>query len=223
MADPFVIPISIGMVQAFLIRGERAVLVDTLMPGNAPRIVQALADQGLAPSDLALILITHAHADHVGSAAALKALTGAPIAIHAADAAYLKAGDGPALQGVGWAGKLMAGIISVMPQRSEPISADIVFDGELDLAPYGVAGRVIPTPGHTYGSVSVTLDSGDVLVGDLLRGGWVGKDRPKMPYLTYDLAEVKRSIAKIAALQPRKIYTAHGGPFEPSALNELLK
>lgn len=222
MAESRVIPISMGMVQAFLVQGERPILIDALMPGNAQRVIHTLADQGLAPADLALILITHAHADHIGSAAALKALTGAPIAIHAADAAHLQTGDSPALQGVGAAGKLMARIISLAPQKTEPIPADIVFEGEFDLAPYGVAGRAIPTPGHTFGSISVVLDSGDVIVGDLLRGGWVGKDRPKMPYLTYDLDEVKRSIAKVAALQPRKVYTAHGGPFEPEALSKLL-
>lgn len=221
MPDPLVIPISIGLAQAFLIRGERAVLVDTLTAGNAPRIMQALAAQGLAPSDLSLILLTHDHADHVGSAAALRTLTGAPIAMHAADARTL-AGELQPLRGVGLAGWLMIRLISLMPVKAEPWQPDIAFEGELDLAPYGVAGRVIHTPGHSPGSVSVALDSGDVLIGDLLRGGWVGQTRPKLPYLTYDLDEVRRSVAKVLALHPRRLYAAHGGPFEPEATRALL-
>ncbi len=52
--------------------------------------------------------------------------------------------------------------------RAEHLHADLLLDDRgLDLAAYGVPGRVLHTPGHTQGSVSVVLASGEAFVGDL--------------------------------------------------------
>ena len=69
---------------AFLVQGEAGrLLVDTGPPGAEGRLLAALAAQGVDPESLALILITHGHTDHYGSAAALREHTGAPLAMHA--------------------------------------------------------------------------------------------------------------------------------------------
>ena len=78
-----------GMVNSFIIVGERPVVVDSGVPGSAPKILAALAREGFAPRDASLILITHRHVDHIGSAAALKRATDAPVAVHALDAEWL--------------------------------------------------------------------------------------------------------------------------------------
>ena len=83
-----------GMVNSFLLIGERPVVVDTGVPGSAPKVLAALAREGFAPSDVSLILITHRHVDHIGSTAAVKRATGAPVAVHARDAEWLRRGDG---------------------------------------------------------------------------------------------------------------------------------
>ena len=49
------------------------------------------------------------------------------------------------------------------------MNPDIVIRGNTDLAPYGIAGTVIPTPGHTAGCISVVLENGDAFVGDCNR------------------------------------------------------
>ena len=59
----------------FFIRGSRPILVDTGLPGNAPKILAAMQAEGYKPWDLALIIITHVHTDHFGSAAALAGAT----------------------------------------------------------------------------------------------------------------------------------------------------
>ncbi len=65
------------------------------------------------------------------------------------------------------------------------VRADLALDAPLDLRPYGVAGRVEPLPGHTPGSVVVLLDSGDAVVGDLVRGGsWAASCAPRSPWST---------------------------------------
>ena len=86
---PRVVTISIlprHMLNSFILVGDRPVLVDSGMPGQATKTLAALAGEGFAPADVSLILITHRHVDHIGSAAALRRATGAPVAVHALDA-----------------------------------------------------------------------------------------------------------------------------------------
>ena len=86
--------ISMGMVQAYLIQSEAGlVLVDAGMPRYERRVMRRM--QALGRDDLRLIFITHAHLDHYGSAAALRRLTGAPVAIHRADADAMSRGETP--------------------------------------------------------------------------------------------------------------------------------
>lgn len=67
----------------YLLTGERAVLVDSGRPADAPRILEVLKEHA---ANLSLILVTHGHWDHAGCAARLREATKAPIAIHRADA-----------------------------------------------------------------------------------------------------------------------------------------
>lgn len=198
----------------FLLRGSRgAVLVDAGMPGQAGQILDQAAAHSLAPEDIRLILLTHAHGDHYGSAAELRERTGAPIAIHAADAAALR---GEVQDQAQPTNKLLIGLTRLaMPFIQTPtIEPDIVFEEEWSLEEYGIAGRVVPTPGHSPGSVSVVLDSGEVIVGDMVMGGMVGLlPRPGPPIIAWDRERNRESVQKLEDLEPKLVYASHGGPF----------
>ena len=160
-----------NMLNSFILVGERPILVDSGMPGGAPKILAALAREGFAPSDVSLILITHRHVDHIGSAAELQRATRAPVAVHALDADWLRRGDGGTRPPTGLGARLfdMTGIPGA---AAEPCEPEIVIDGDFDLAPFGAPGGVVlHTPGHTPGSVSALFPNGDVLAGDLAIGG----------------------------------------------------
>ena len=62
--------------------------MDAGIPGSERKIARVLARQGLTFADVKLIVVTHAHTDHAGSAARLRALSGAPILAHEADADF---------------------------------------------------------------------------------------------------------------------------------------
>lgn len=96
----------------------------------------------------------------------------------------------------------------------------------MPLEHYGVPGRVVFTPGHTAGSISVVLDSGEAIVGDLLRGGYLGgaifAGRPGFPYVADNLDENRESITRSLALNPLVVFTGHGGPLAPVRISRWL-
>lgn len=221
-----VIQINTGSVNVFLIRGDGgAILVDAGNPGQAGHILAQLAKHSVAPHDMRLILITHVPVDHFGSAAELRESTGAPVTVHALDADAVRQGiqQPDSLQPTHWLVALGMRIPGVAgPTRAPALEPDIVFKEEFRLDEYtsaplsasGVAGRVLLTPGHTPGSVSVLLDSGEALVGDLVMGWLIGLlPKPGPPIVAWDLERNRESVRQLAALSPRVVYGGHGGPF----------
>ena len=217
---PVVISIPLTISNVYLVRGvSGSVLVDTGDPGNGERILERLAKAGVGAGEISLILLTHGHVDHFGSAAELKALTGAPVAIHEADAKHLRLGRNPYLPPTGLEGRLVRPFLKDEAPRVEP---DVLLRGETSLDTWGVRGRTIETPGHTAGSVSVALPGGEAIVGDMLAGGYLGfklwPRRPRYHLFVEDLEAVQQSIRAILDLSPTRIFTGHGGPLDPAAV-----
>ncbi|WP_091089521.1 MBL fold metallo-hydrolase [Micromonospora nigra] len=140
-------------------------LVDCGVTRAPARIVRGLAAIGKQPADVTRIVLTHAHPDHAGGAAEMARRTGAPVAAHAADAPYAESGRPPAGDPTGTAGRLLsrlAGGRFPAVEVSQPLA-----DGDL----LDVAGglRVLHTPGHSPGHVSLLHEPTRVLVtGDAL-------------------------------------------------------
>ena len=207
-----------NMLNSFILVGERPILVDSGMPGSAPKILAALAREGFAPNDVSLILITHRHVDHIGSAAELQRATRAPVAVHALDADWLRRGDGGTRPPTGLGGRFfdLTGLPGV---PAEPCEPEIVIDGDFDLTPYGAPGGVVlHTPGHTPGSVSALFPNGDVLAGDLAVGGitFLGgiafKGHVRKPPFEDDPIIVRRSLLQLLDRGAERFFVGHGGP-----------
>jgi len=211
-----VIQIPLGRANVFVIRGKRAVLVDTGFPGSAPAIINSLTRNGIEPDWVSLILITHGHSDHFGSAAEIKKQTGAPIAVHQLDAEVLKKGQDSALSPTGAIGRFFLSLMAKRgPAKAPPVKPDIIIGEEMDLNKYGADGKVIHTPGHTAGSLSVILSSGEAIVGDLIMRGIVRFWQPNYPLFADNMFQLKESLKLILRKKPTKIYCTHGGPFNP--------
>jgi glyoxylase-like metal-dependent hydrolase (beta-lactamase superfamily II) len=75
--------------------GSLLTLVDTGMPGSEEMILSYIQGLGLAASDLARIVITHYHLDHVGSLAAIKARTAGRVLAHPGDAPFISGEQPP--------------------------------------------------------------------------------------------------------------------------------
>ena len=188
-------------------------MVDTGVPETAPKLLKRLGELGVGTGDLKLIVVTHAHIDHFGGVRALKEAYAAPVAVQRQDAPWLEKGVSGPMKGQNALGRFAAG--RPRPEQSDLGTApDIVWADELDLKPYGVAGRLLHAPGHTTGSGAVVLDSGDILIGDTLMGS-LPRHAPKTPFVAEDMAALVQSLKDLLAMEPELLWPGHGGPFTP--------
>lgn len=212
-----------GMLNAFLVTGPGGpILVDSGLPGSAPAIGRIVKAAGFEWNDIKLIVLTHGHIDHAGSAAQLRALTGAPVLYHAAETGYCM-GEKPVLRPTRLFGRLFR-MTGAIERPFPPVSADIPMEGKtLDLKTLGLEGTVLHTPGHTPGSVSLLLPSGDVLAGDLaasgiLLGGIALRNRPERPPFEEDPCLAARSLEELLSMSGTRFHLGHGGPLGVQAI-----
>ena len=219
--DCLVRPIPLGRVNAFLIRGTRPVLVDTGLPGSAEAILAALEEEGYHPRDLGLIVITHVHTDHFGSAAVIAEKTGAPVLVHAGEAGSLAAGTGLQPVPVTLTGRLFSILIGrETPHPELAVDPAYRITGPYRLDAFGIDGEVVPAPGHTRGSLTVRLATGEYIAGDLLMGMFPSH-RPGLPMFAEDTGALAESVRRMIAVRPGIVYTGHGGPFTEAQLKSL--
>jgi len=212
--------IKLGGVNCFLVQYEGLMLIDAGSPGQHDRILKQIKKLGLNPHDLELIVITHGHGDHFGSAQKIKELCGAKIAVHKEDANIVREGKKVFPPGLNNWGRFMAFVWKPMfslinYSGGEP---DILLEEEFPLAEFGIKGRIIHTPGHTTGSVSVLLDGGEAIVGDLAMNGFPMRKGAGMPIFGNSEKEIQHSWKKLLDAGASVIYPGHGNPFSASQL-----
>lgn len=196
---------------AYLITGKHHVLVDTGPERARAALLGGLKNLGVGGDDLSLLLATHAHSTSVGNAAYLQRVFHVPLAVHAADAPILAAG----IDRAGHVVKPLGALVRLLGDARFPNApADVVFSDTLSLEPFGCAGKVVHTPGHTIGSTSVVLPTGDAIVGDLLMGGWLGGrlfgSRPSVHYLAESPRHVLQSVGILRGLGVKRLHPGTG-------------
>lgn len=204
----WIITFTIG--QAYLIEDERGfTLIDTGIRGAETAIFDALHTADGTIGRLHTIILTHWHADHTGSAAALARQTGAVVMARPPDADVIRgAGVGPPPNLTEAERSLYQSIApSVPPAPAARVDRDLKDGDELDI---GGGARVIAVPGHTAGSIALHLPERRILfTGDTVA---CVAGRPVLGPFNVDRAESWRSFARLAALDAETALFGHGEP-----------
>lgn len=145
---------------AFLDADGQVTLVDCGIKRAPRRIVEALAGIGKHPTDVTRIILTHAHSDHAGGAREMVDRTGVPgVDAHESDVEYLAAGrNAPTSDST--AGRLLSR--SPSSTFATVSVAQVLHDQDV----IDVAGglRIVHTPGHTPGHISLLHEGTGVLI-----------------------------------------------------------
>jgi glyoxylase-like metal-dependent hydrolase (beta-lactamase superfamily II) len=199
----------------------RLTLVDGGFPGHERIFRAGLAAIGRRERDLEAIVLTHAHADHMGFIERVRRRTGAPVFVHAADAraaqrrlrlpwtALLTNAWHPSVAGMLW--HATANGIFTQPAIA---AVRTVEDG----AALDIPGRprVIHAPGHTPGEIALWLDggrvllAGDVLITRHLLRGHEGTPQLASRGLNADAQQANRSLDRVRGLGQALLLTGHG-------------
>lgn len=203
----------------------RLTVVDAGTPAHWDLLVEGLAELGYDLDDVAALVLTHGHVDHVGFAERLRS-RGVPVYAHEADRYLFETGGGPIPRGLlrtlwrpraftYFVGMVRAGAGSVDPVTSfEPMA-----DGEVLDVPGHLEVRHLP--GHTPGEcVLVLADRGVVLVGDALLTTDLrrrGRDGPQLPFVADDANRAGESLSRIEDLGEVLFLPGHGEPWTGEA------
>jgi hydroxyacylglutathione hydrolase len=217
--------IPVGIDNCFLLRGERTIFIDGGAWGGFSSFKRGLRALNVDPKEIELILLTHGHWDHITCLSDIQKMTGAKVAVHGRDRFMVETGEPPFPDGVNAWGKLMSWSAKALLRRKLPkVKVDVVIDdNSMSLHEFGIPGKVVYTPGHSMGHVSIILDSGNAFVGDMAMNDWYLRLTPGLPILADDINMVVESWRKILPMGIKRIYPAHGMDFPVEAMQREIE
>ncbi|HEY5902558.1 MAG TPA: MBL fold metallo-hydrolase [Anaerolineales bacterium] len=171
------------------IRGGK-LLIDCGWPGTLPKLNAVLKRKGMRAQEIRFLIVTHFHPDHAGIAqdikdggAQLVLMESQPALIAPMEELFRRKG------------------IAYSPIRRERNILLSFGESRALLAGLGIHGEILSTPGHTDDSVTLILDEGVALTGDLA----------PLFTLAEDDATSRLSWQRIREHGVTKIFPAHGG------------
>lgn len=151
--------------------GDQRILVDTARK-NRYRILCRRLKEKLGDYQLNYLFLTHTHYDHVENAARIKKDFGCKVIVDEKESTCLQQGSSPLPHGtnvpakaITWLGKKLTNL-----DRYERLDCDVCVDDIYEIKTRNDSIRMLRTPGHSPGSLSLILDGEIALVGDAIFG-----------------------------------------------------
>ena len=204
-----IIQILSGRSNVFLLtNGSKNILIDTSPNYMWGLLVKRLNTLHISKIDA--LILTHSHIDHVENSCRIKKKYGSFIIIHRSEAAYLASGNNIIPHGTNlFTRTIMKALSSFITPflRYKPCQYDVMVDDKFELDDFGFSARIIHTPGHTIGSMSVVIDDEVAIVGDTMFGVFSGSVFP--PYAD-DIGEMLISWGKLLDTKCSVFIPGHG-------------
>ncbi len=210
-------PINVGTATyaVYLLKGEKAILIDAGAPGMEQLIERNLLKHGIKPSAIAHIILTHGHYDHVGTAAYFKQKYGTSIIVGEGDEHKCTSGKTDPYR-ITSPQKWLVKRVMKQTKNYTPFEPSVVLKKyeTLDLNVFGIAAEVKVVGGHTDGSLVVKSNNKSwVIVGDLVRGSVVPLfyHTPRIHFLAENPSENTSVLKNILEEGYLTFYPAHFG------------
>lgn len=185
---PGVHQLTFSYFNLFLVEdGDRLVVVDAGTPGTGARIVDAIVAIGRRPMDVSHVLLTHAHPDHYGGLAELKAKVPGEVYAHPLEAAEVRrGGHGRPLSRAIW--RPLSPLLRRLTARPAALTPCHVEHevGNGEVIP--VAGGIVAhhTPGHADGHLAFLFPNRGVLLAGDVCGHLFGRLHLSAGYVDYE-------------------------------------
>jgi glyoxylase-like metal-dependent hydrolase (beta-lactamase superfamily II) len=213
-----------AFVNCYLIEdGNHLTLVDAGMPGFRSGLDEYLRVRGRSVRDIAAVIVTHAHGDHIGMAEGVRVDAPAPVYVHEADAHMARTGkvhkrEGSVLPYLRHRAALKLFAMGARNGGLKPAKVGAVetfTDGDLDVPGHP---RVIATPGHSPGHVAFHLpDRGVLIAGDALcsYNPLTGRRGPQLMPKAFaaNIPLALASLDALAAIDAGTLLFGHGEPW----------
>jgi hydroxyacylglutathione hydrolase len=152
---PFKVPLSPEMsidrfAFVYLIFGDKVHLIDSGVAGAEESIWEYIKEQGREPKEVASLILTHSHPDHIGSAKSIKKMTGCTIFCHKLEQDWIEDTEQQ------FKDRPVPGFQTLV--EGSVVVDKFVTDGEKLELEKNIICKIVHTPGHSKGSISLLLE-----------------------------------------------------------------
>ncbi|BBH20392.1 hydrolase [Paenibacillus baekrokdamisoli] len=206
-----------------------ALLIDTGMPGGWEQLREAMNEVGVPFAKLKAVILTHQDIDHIGNIPEILQESSGSIQVYAHEL------DKPYIEGIlpliKTSPTAMAQTIASLPEHMRPQAMalcenpptariDILLE-DGDVLPYFGGIRVIFTPGHTPGHISLYHQESKTLVAADALINVAGKLRGPIAQTTLDMPAALRSLEKFLDFDIDSVICYHGGLSTDNVMEQL--